>query len=132
MPAMKKLTPILYVERIEPSITFWVDRLGFERTAEVPHEDHIGFLIVQKDGVEVMYQTRASVQADAPALAERMPMGGSFLFIEVDDLDAVERALEGVEQVVPRRKTFYGAEEIFVREPAGNIVGFAQFGSDAS
>jgi hypothetical protein len=76
-----------------------------------------------------MYQTRASVQADAPALAERMPMEGSFLFIEVDDLDAVERALEGVEQVVPRRKTFYGAEEIFVREPAGNIVGFAQFGA---
>lgn len=128
MPTMKKLTPILYVERIEPAISFWVDRLGFERGAEVPHEDHLGFLILEKDGVEVMYQSRASVQADAPALAERMPMEGSFLFFEVDDLDAVERALEGVEQVVPRRKTFYGAEEIFVREPAGNMVGFAQFG----
>jgi len=126
---MKKLTPILYVERIEPSIPFWVDRLGFARTAEVPHEDHLGFLILQKDGVEVMYQTRASVQADAPAVAERLSMEGSLLFIEVDDLDAVERALEGVEPVVPRRKTFYGADEIFVREPAGNLVGFAQFGA---
>lgn len=129
MPTMKKLTPILYVERIEPSIPFWVDRLGFARTAEVPHEDHLGFLILQKDGVEVMYQTRASVQADAPAVAERLSMEGSLLFIEVDDLDAVERALEGVEPVVPRRKTFYGADEIFVREPAGNLVGFAQFGA---
>lgn len=129
MPTMKKLTPILYVERIEPSIPFWVDRLGFERTAEVPHEDHLGFLILQKDGVEVMYQTRASVQADAPTVAERLTMEGSLLFIEVDDLDAVERALDGVERVVPRRKTSYGADEIFVREPAGNIVGFAQFGS---
>lgn len=125
---MKKLTPILYVEQIEPSIPFWVDRLGFERTAEVPHEDHLGFLILQKDGVEVMYQTRASVQADAPAVAEGLTMKGSLLFIEVDDLDAVEQALEGVEQVVPRRKTSYGADEIFVREPAGNLVGFAQFG----
>jgi uncharacterized glyoxalase superfamily protein PhnB len=128
MPTMKKLTPILYVEQIEPSIPFWVDRLGFERTAEVPHEDHLGFLILQKDGVEVMYQTRASVQADAPAVAEGLTMKGSLLFIEVDDLDAVEQALEGVEQVVPRRKTSYGADEIFVREPAGNLVGFAQFG----
>ncbi|HEX8451356.1 MAG TPA: VOC family protein [Longimicrobium sp.] len=129
MPTMKKLTPILYVERIEPAIPFWVDRLGFERTAEVPHEEHLGFLILEKDGVEVMYQTRASVQADAPAVAEGLTMEGSLLFIEVDDLDAVERALQGVEQVVPRRKTPYGADEIFVREPAGNLVGFAQFGS---
>ena len=129
MPAMKKLTPILYVERIEPAIAFWVDRLGFARTAEVPHEAHLGFLILQKDGVEVMYQTRDSVHADAPALAERLPMEGSLLFIEVDDLDGVERALEGVERVVPRRKTPYGADEIFVREPAGNLVGFAQFGA---
>lgn len=129
---MKKLTPILYVERIEPSIPFWVDRLGFEKTAEVPHEDHLGFLILQKDGVEVMYQTRASVEADAPAVAEGLTMAGSLLFIEVDDLDWVDRALEGVERVVPRRKTPYGADEIFVREPAGNLVGFAQFGADAS
>ncbi|HEX8210076.1 MAG TPA: VOC family protein [Longimicrobium sp.] len=126
---MKNLTPILYVERIEPAIPFWVDRLGFARTAEVPHEDHLGFLILQKDGVEVMYQTRDSVHADAPELAERLQMEGSLLFIEVDDLDGVERALEGVERVVPRRKTPYGADEIFVREPAGNLVGFAQFGA---
>ncbi len=129
MPTLKKLTPILYVERIEPAIPFWVDRLGFARTAEVPHEDHLGFLILQKDDVEVMYQTRDAVQADAPALAERLPMEGSMLFIEVDDLDAVESAMEGVERVVPRRKTFYGADELFVREPAGNVVGFAQFGA---
>ena len=128
MPTMKKLTPILYVERIEPVIPFWTDRLGFERTAEVPHGEHLGFLILQKDGVEIMYQTRDSVRADAPTLADRLPMEGSLLFIEVDDLDGVERAVEGAEIVVPRRKTPYGADEIFVREPAGNLVGFAQFG----
>jgi catechol 2,3-dioxygenase-like lactoylglutathione lyase family enzyme len=130
MPTPKKLTPILYVDQIEPSIAFWVERLGFERGAEVPHGDALGFLILQKGPVEVMYQTRASVQADAPAVAERHPTGGSFLFMEVEDLDAVERAMEGIEVVVPRRRTFYGAEEIFVREPAGNLVGFAQFAAE--
>jgi len=128
MPTPKRLTPILYVDQIEPSVPFWVERLGFERGAEVPHGDALGFLILQKGPAEVMYQTRASIQADAPALAEGHPMGGTILFIEVDDLDAVERAMEGAEVVVPRRRTFYGAEEIFVREPAGNVVGFAQFG----
>jgi hypothetical protein len=28
---------------------------------------------------------------------------------------------------VPRHTTFYGSTEIYVREPGGNTVGFAQF-----
>ncbi|HEX2095144.1 MAG TPA: VOC family protein [Longimicrobiaceae bacterium] len=124
---MNKLTPVLYVEEIEPALPFW-ERLGFARTAEVPEGDRLGFVILQNGPVEVMYQTRESVEKDVPPLASS-PMGGSFLFIQVDDLDVVERALEGVEPVVPRRKTFYGADELIVREPAGNVVTFAQFGS---
>lgn len=124
---MKKLTPVLYVEHIEPALPFWVDRLGFQQVMEVPEGDALGFVILAKDGVEVMYQTRASVANDIPALANT-PMRGSLLFIEVGDLDAIERALQGIEPVVPRRTTFYGADELVVREPAGNVVTFAQFG----
>ncbi len=124
---MKKLTPVLYVEQIEPVLPFWVDRLGFEKTAEVPHGDALGFVILQKGGVEIMYQSRESVAGDIPALADS-PMGGTFLFIEVEDLNAVETALEGVEPIVPRRKTFYGADELILREPGGNVVTFAQMG----
>jgi uncharacterized glyoxalase superfamily protein PhnB len=123
---MKKLTPVLYVEEIEPALPFWEERLGFERTAELPEGDRLGFVILARGGVEVMYQTRASVEGDLPALAST-PMRGSFLFIEVDDLDAVARALEGIQPVVPRRTTFYGADELIVREPAGNVVTFARF-----
>jgi hypothetical protein len=50
------------------------------------------------------------------------------MFVEVDDLNAIEKALAGVKPVVPRRKTFYGSQELIVREPAGNVVTFAQFG----
>ena len=123
---MKKLTPVLCVDEIEPALPFWIDRLGFEKTAEVPHGDRLGFVILQKGNVEVMYQTRDSVAEDVPALAST-PAGGSMLFVQVDDLDAVERALEGIEPVTPRRRTFYGSEELIVREPGGNAVNFAQF-----
>jgi uncharacterized glyoxalase superfamily protein PhnB len=126
---MKKVTPVLYVESIEPALGFWVDRLGFTRAVELPEGDRLGFVILQKDGVEIMYQTRASVEKDVPQLAET-PMRGSFLFIEVDDLDAIEAALQGVQKVVPRRTTFYGADELIVREPAGNAVTFARFASE--
>ncbi len=128
---MKSLTPVLYVEEIEPVLSFWIDRLGFEKTAEVPEGDRLGFVILQKGGVQIMYQTRQSVAHDLPALVDT-PMRGSLLFVEVEDLDDVDRALEGILPIVPRRKTFYGADEIIVREPAGNIVTFAQFGSEPS
>jgi uncharacterized glyoxalase superfamily protein PhnB len=125
--AAKKATVVLCVEAIEPCLPFWVDRLGFEKTVEVPHEDALGFVILKQGDVELMLQTRASIAADVPALADT-PGGGTLLFIEVDDIDATERAMQGVEFVFPRRTTFYGAEEIGVREPGGHSVTFAQFG----
>lgn len=124
---MKKLTPVLFVEAIEPVLPFWVDRLGFETIAEVPEGDRLGFVILKRGDVEIMYQTRESVAGDIPPLADS-PMRGSFLFVEVEDLDAVEHALQGVEPVVPRRTTFYGADELIVREPAGNVVTFGRMG----
>ncbi|HMC55150.1 MAG TPA: VOC family protein [Gemmatimonadaceae bacterium] len=123
---MQRLTPVLAVDAIEPVLTFWVDKLGFTKGIEVPHENGLGFVSLERDGVQVMYQTIASIAADVPPLAS-VPQRGTFLFIEVDDLDAIAKALRGVPLVVPRRKTFYGSEEIIVRDPAGNTVTFAQF-----
>jgi uncharacterized glyoxalase superfamily protein PhnB len=123
---LKKLTPVLFVERVEDQLPFWVDTLGFEKTVEVPHENRLGFVILVKDKVELMLQSHGSVAADVPALAgerSHVPM-----FFETTDLDDIEKRLKNVEKVFPRRTTFYGAMEIAVRDPAGNIVTFAQFG----
>lgn len=123
---MKKLSPVLVVDAIEPVLPLWEQRLGFERTVEVPHEERLGFVILKRHAVEVMYQTRDSVAADVPQLADR-PVGAAAIFIEVEDLDSIEESLEGVEPVVPRRKTFYGADELIIRDPAGHVVTFAEF-----
>jgi len=120
----RKLSPVLIVDAIEPCLPFWTERLGFAKAVEVPEGSRLGFVILVKDGVEVMYQSRESVRNDVPALADT-PAGTS-LYIEVSDIAAVERAVQGIEVVVPRRQTFYGADEIGVREPGGNLVMFAQ------
>lgn len=122
----KKLTPILLVEHIEPCLSFWVDRLGFEKTAEVPEGDRLGFVLLAKDGLELMYQSLESAEKDLSGVA--LQSGGT-LFFEIADLDGVIRAMEGAEVAVPRRTTFYGSEEIWVREPGGHLIGFAQFPS---
>ena len=128
---MKKVTPILAVDAIEPCLPFWTDRLGFEVTVTVPHDDAIGFAMLEKGGVTLMYQSLVSIEADlgasgAPAdLVRDMAAGNATLFIEVDALDPVVDAMDGAEVVVPRRQTFYGMDELFVRAPCGTLVGFA-------
>jgi len=125
---MQKLTPIIFVDAIEPCLEFWVDRLGFEKTMEVPEGDRIGFAAVQAGSAEIMYQTGTGLAADLPELAKGpFTRSGGALFIEVSDLDALKPKLEGVEIVVPERTTFYGSREIWVRATCGTVVGFAEF-----
>lgn len=120
---LKRITPVLLVEAIEPCLPFW-EAQGFDVQTTVPHGDGLGFAILEKSGLEIMYQTRASVAEDLPALADA-PTAGTFLFLEVMDLDATIEALGDAPVLFPRRKTFYGMEEIGVREPGGHAVTFA-------
>jgi uncharacterized glyoxalase superfamily protein PhnB len=133
---VKKLTPVFVVERIEPCLDFWVNRLGFSKTVEVPHGDSLGFVILARGNVEIMYQSRDSVREDAPELLEGRSdaVSPNGTYIEVSDINDVERRLAGWEIVLPRRTTFYGTTEIGVREPAGNFILFAETtqGAEAS
>ncbi|HXS96269.1 MAG TPA: VOC family protein [Candidatus Limnocylindrales bacterium] len=120
-----KLTPVLIVEAIETSLPFWLDRMGFQKTVEVPEGDVLGFVILERSGAELMLQSIASVQKDVPEFAPKGKGNNSALFIEVDDFaDAVKR-LEGYPIALPERTTFYGMREIGVLDPAGNTVIFA-------
>jgi uncharacterized glyoxalase superfamily protein PhnB len=128
IPALSRLTPVLVVDAVEPCIQFWIERFGLAPESEVPGDDgKLVFAIVKRGDIEIMYQTRASVIADRPAEAPELTGHSTALFITTEDLDAVELALEGVPVVQARHKTFYGSEEIYVREPGGNTVGFSQF-----
>jgi uncharacterized glyoxalase superfamily protein PhnB len=128
-PVVKSIAPILTVDDIMRCVPFWVDALGFALTVTVPDEPPYVFAIVAHESSEVMLQTRASVQAD---LGHSGPLGTSIVYISVDALDPVLEALPEAAIVVPRRKTFYGADEVFVRDPAGNIIGFAALAEPAS
>ena len=123
---VEKITTVLAVENVQPSLDFWQYRLGFECTVTVPHEDTIGFAILAKGNVELMLQSVASILADLGANTGEVNGRSAALFIEVSDLAAVEVALEGYQIEMPRRTTFYGMHEIGVREPGGHFVVFAQ------
>jgi uncharacterized glyoxalase superfamily protein PhnB len=121
---VKTLTPILLVDEIEPCLPFWTERLGFQKVSEVPHGDRLGFVILVRDGVQIMYETRALMTEDLPELAVGATPASTILYIDVSNIEQTVEALEGVDVVVPLRQTNYGRAEIYVREPAGNVVAF--------
>lgn len=116
-----KITPILYVDEIEPFLPFWTERLGFEKTAEVPEGDKLGFVILVRDGYEVMLQTKESLKADRGGDLSA-GTGSASLFLEVNDFAEFRNRLEGAEIVLPERVAFYGMREMAVREPGGHVI----------
>src|SRR2546429_1584846 len=113
----------LTVGGVGRSLAFWVDRTGFQKTGEVPDGDVLAFVIVEKDGAELMVQSLASVQRDEPKFAKTGPAS---LFIEVPDLEDIKKRLAGHPIAMAEKTTFYGMKEIGVFEPGGHVAVFAQ------
>ena len=126
---VKKITPLLFAQELEPSIQFWAEKIGFQKTIEVPEGNKIGFVLLEKNGLELMYQSFASVDKDNAAIGAAVRKGPSFLYIEVADIDAALAAIEGAEIVMPMRTTFYQSKEFGVKDPVGHYLIFAQQGA---
>jgi uncharacterized glyoxalase superfamily protein PhnB len=127
--AIKKITPLLFAEEIESCIEFWTQHMGFTKTVEVPEGEKLGFAMLEKDGLELMYQSYASVEKDNPATAEAVKKGPAFLYIDVDDLERALAAVGNAEIVMPVRSTFYGSKEFGIKDPVGHYMIFAQQGA---
>lgn len=116
------VTPLHIVDAIEPALPFWTERLGYTVVASVPHEDALGFALLVRDGSQIMLQTRKSVAADVPAMASER----SALYVDVASLAEATAAVQGAEIVLPERTTFYGAKELWIRDPAGIVIGLSE------
>jgi len=121
-----KITPVLLVDNIEGSLPFWTERIGFEKIVEVPEGERLGFVILMREGAELMLQTMESVRKDEPKFADGTASRVTSLFIEVNDFEDVLRRLRGYPIAMEERTTFYGMREIGVFDPGGHIVMFAK------
>jgi hypothetical protein len=131
---LRKATPLLIVDRIEPALLFW-KKLGVTPTVEVPDETatdgRLAFAILATESIELMYQTTVSVQEDLVKSASikdafRPNQQQTTLYVEVSQLSELETKLQGERLIMPRRTTFYGSTEVAYTDPTGNIIVFAE------
>jgi uncharacterized glyoxalase superfamily protein PhnB len=124
---LKKLTPNLMVEDVQQTVDFYREVLGFTVLMTLPDEPPLAFAIVQRDQVELMFQSRDSLSENVPALTGR-PIGASQTFyIEVEGIARLyEQLRHQVEIVVDLHTTFYGTQEFYFRDVNGYILSFAE------
>jgi uncharacterized glyoxalase superfamily protein PhnB len=121
---------MLSVEAIEPVIPFWT-ALGWEADNPVEANGRLTYIAFRKDGQEISYQTLAYIETRIPGATSMLSGSTALLYFTVDDLDLIIGALDrGTEVVISRHRTQWGSEEIYVKEPGGHLIGFAQFGGD--
>jgi Glyoxalase/Bleomycin resistance protein/Dioxygenase superfamily len=89
-----KITPVLIVQQIEKSLPFWTDRLGFQKSLEVPDGEKLGCVLLVRNGAELMLQSVESVLKDEPKFAPAANQTPASLFIEVDDFEDILKRLE--------------------------------------
>lgn len=124
---LKKLTPNLMVEDVRKTLDFYHDVPGFETLTTVEGDGEIGFAIVQRDDVQLMFQSRKSLSENVPALTGS-PIGASQTFyIEVTDVQALyDQLRDKVKIVVDMHSTFYGTKEFYFRDVNGYILSFSE------
>lgn len=121
---LQRITNLLVVDAIEPLLPLWRDALGFSILAEVDEGERLGFVLLARDDQHLMLQTRESLARDVPPVAALNPT--SFLYTDVDDLDAAIRSMKGATLLVGPRKTFYGAHEAFFATASGHVIAFSE------
>jgi uncharacterized glyoxalase superfamily protein PhnB len=119
----KKVTPVLLAGDVGACVTFW-EALGLTATMTVPHDDGLGFAALASGDVELMYQSFAMSRAQDTAAIEGIER--AIVYLEVRSLEDVLAKLAETEIVVPVRETGHGTRELYVRDPAGNLIGFAE------
>jgi uncharacterized glyoxalase superfamily protein PhnB len=127
MPRFTKLTPNLVVADVERSLAFYTSVLGFNRGMTVPDAPPLVFAQVERDGVEVFLNAAAAAAAEYPAFSDQTPGGTFTMFIEVEDVAALHRQLDGrVRVVMPFEKKWYGMTEFAIADPDGYVITFAE------
>jgi lactoylglutathione lyase len=122
-----KLTPNLIVSRVEQSLAFYEDVLGFSRGITVPEQSPFVFASVTSGPVEIFLNDRSTVTKESPQMAALSFGGGNTMFIEVAGVDALhERIQSRVKVIMPLATQWYGMREFAIEDPDGYVITFAE------
>jgi uncharacterized glyoxalase superfamily protein PhnB len=139
-----KLTPNFEVADVRQTVQFYQTVLGFSLTAAVPEsqdgvhqqlaDDAVYVFAMMKHGdVELMFQRSDSFKHDVE-IAENESIGASVSFyIEIEGIQQLFDSIKDkVAKITPIKKTWYGADEFYMHDLNGYILGFGELSTKDS
>ena len=136
--ALNKLTPNLMVEDVNRTVEFYHDILGFEFVMGVIEElqeiltsyqqdRSLDYAMMKCGNVEIMFQAERSLASALPVLKGK-EIGGTFtLYMELDDVSDLYARVKGTVTVVKDlHTTFYGMQELYIKDCNSYILAFAE------
>src|SRR5262249_13381012 len=122
-----KLTPNLIVSKVEQSLAFYVDVLGFTRVMTVPDQSPFVFASVTSGPIEIFFNDRSTVAKESPQFGGKALGGGNTMFIEISGVDAYHDSVKDrVKIVLPIVTQWYGMREFAIEDPDGYVITFAE------
>jgi uncharacterized glyoxalase superfamily protein PhnB len=123
-----KLTPNLFVHDVEASMKFYESVLGFQKAMTVPEKPPYIFGAVTSGSVEIFFNDLKAVAHDNPDMAGAKIGGSMTMYIEVDGIENVMKAVEksGAKINMPMTTQFYGMREFGFVDPEGWMVTIAE------
>jgi lactoylglutathione lyase len=124
---LKKLTPNLMVEDVNRTVEFYKDVLDFTLLATVPEEGTYNWAMMKSDGVEIMFQSIASLSDEYSQFRYKAPGGTLNLYIDVENVQGLYEAVHNRATLLHHlHKTFYGAQEFAIQDCNGYVLTFAE------
>ena len=127
MTKINKLTPNLIVEKVERSLAFYIDVLGFTPGFTVPEQPPLVFGSVVSGTVEIFFNEKNTAVHEYPAFGGK-PIGCTgTMFMEIEGVNALHDRLKGLVPIVmPLVTQFYGMREFAIADPDGYVITFAE------
>jgi len=123
---LKDFTANLMVNNVNKTIDYY-QKLGFQLISSVPEEGKFNWAMIQRDGINMMLQTRESLIEELPLLAERPIKAGLTFYIRVESMEEFRANLpKDVKILKDVFTTFYSAKEIIIEDCNGYILAFAE------
>jgi len=135
---MKKLNPNLMVKDIKETVNFYVEVLGFEIVMAVSEtQDGMDTVLADdkkyvwaqlKNGnVEIMLQELESLKADVTAFSDYQIGASVSFYIEIENVEVFYKKIKDKVEIVKELQTsWYGMNELYIRDNNGYIFCFAQ------
>lgn len=118
----KRLTPLLWTENLQETLTFYTEILGFVCGE---YNEEWQWAALHQNNVELMIS-----KPNEHSPFEKIGFTGSFYF-EVDDVDFLWEKLKNQVEIVYELETFdWGMKEFAIKDTNGYILQFGQNISD--